>query len=212
MKKWILTICLLYSVFCILYLPGCESDEVTPEQMAKYGDNINSLTEQIKIYQQLINDYSLLLQQSGAIDANDVAFVDKLISEADRITPEMQKIAQALKDGKYSDNKGLITMLEGLRAANQTTSGFNKYWAAFDAALLISISLLTWLAKKKSTEAKDNAAAANLATTTLGAVAKAIEKANDTAKSEIKPLVASNLLTAKIANEGKALITKVKAA
>jgi hypothetical protein len=208
MKKGIL----ITAILLCLIVPGCEPKEITPDQMVSIGGQIESMTDQIKIYQQLITDYTLLLAESGAIDSNDIALVDKLIAQADKVTPELKKMAEALKSGNYSDNQGIITLLEGLRAANSATAGFNKYWAAIDAVLLLTIAILGWLAKKKSGEAVTNADTANLATLTLGAVTKAIETLSETSQSEIKPKVAMNLSAAQITTAGKALITKTKAA
>lgn len=186
----------------IMYLPGCDS-EPTPQQMQKYGSGLESITDQIKIYQQLISSYTALLQETGAIDANDVAKVNILIAQADKVTPELQKVANALKEGHYSDTQGLITVLEGMKAANLATSSFNKYWPAIDAILVIAVALLTWLAKKKAAEVVTVTAEKDLATSTLKNVVTGVQVSSDTAYDEVTSNIHNDV-------DQKALVTSLK--
>lgn len=232
-KKWFV-VCGLCLV--VLSLPGCEKGGLTPDQLVIMGEQLESLSAQLVMYQAAVTEMGVELEKSGVIDANSAAKLAKFNKEVDRITPQIREIAAAVKAGEYSVlDDDVITLLKALKQVNLGTSSFNKYATLIDIALAAIITILGFFVKKKSTEAK--LASTNLkasqeenrvATITLGSVAKVVEKNKNlqvilgtdsenkpivaSLENVIKPNVADNLSAAGISAQGKALISQVKAA
>lgn len=164
MKRVILANILCLTVLSVvLFSAGCdENRKLTPQQLTELAGQVESLTNQLTVYQSQVTQLAGRMQADGILSDEDAAKVATLNSEIDRVKEKIAPIAAAIKAGTYNpDDDVLITILKAAAAANSATVGFNPYATYISIGLSAIIFILGLFAKKKSAEAtvKDQALA-----------------------------------------------------
>jgi len=192
---------ILACIIVLLALPvtGCALDSITPDQAKALGEKVEVLSNQIPVYQKAVNDIAKNLQDAGMLSDSDATKLAELNNKINEVVPKIVDAAKAIQTGQYSeDSKGLVTVLEGLKAANRATSPWNQYVIPIDLVLSSVIAILGLIAKKESDKRK-------IATSTLRTIVKVIEASDETVAVPIKEKMSFANTT-----KGKALINQVK--
>jgi len=138
-----------------LWLGGCESVNITPQDLQSLADQTQQLSSQVDQFQQQTTATLDTLKQNGSIDVNTIAKVERLQSTINAVQDKTQVIASAIKNAQYTSSDGLTTVLEGARAANAASTPFNPYAPLIDVGLGLAAALAAAMAKKNAQKAAE---------------------------------------------------------
>ena len=138
-----------------LWLGGCESVNITPQDLQSLADQTQQLSSQVDQFQQQTTATLDTLKQNGSIDVNTIAKVERLQSTINAVQDKTQVIAGAIKNAQYSGSDGLTTVLEGARAVNTASAPFNPYAPLIDVGLGLAAALAAAMAKKNAQKAAE---------------------------------------------------------
>jgi len=163
-RTWMLTMVLVCAA--VIPLAGCdESNKLKPEDMSALVTRIEQASGQIDEAQAIADQIKNLLQTTGAIDANLVAKFEKINEEINRVQPQVQQVAAAIKQADYSpDDDTLMLLLKAAQAGNTASSPFNPYAVPIGLGLSLATIIAGWFAARERTKkAQAEAAAAEYA-------------------------------------------------
>lgn len=149
-------------LFLLLFLPvlaGCEQ-EFTPAQLTELAAQVDTLTNQLTMYQTQVTQLAEQMQRDGILSDEDAEKVATLNAQIDGIKEKIGPVVAAIKAGTYDPGDDmLITILKAAQAANAATVSFNPYATYISIGLSAVIFILGLFAKKKAAEAavKDKA-------------------------------------------------------
>ncbi|OHB60854.1 MAG: hypothetical protein A2Y12_10115 [Planctomycetes bacterium GWF2_42_9] len=157
--KWdVAIVIILIATTLVLWLGGCQNVNIRPDDLQALADQTQQLSSQVDMFQQQTTATLETLKQSGAIDGNTIAKVEKLQSTINAVQDKTQVIASAIKTAQYTNpDDGLTTVLQGARAANAASAPFNPYAPLIEIGLGLAAATATALAKRnaqKATEAQ----------------------------------------------------------
>ncbi len=157
MTRFSLLLCISV-ISVVLFSPGCkDSQKFTPEQLIELAGQVESLTNQLTVYQSQVTQMAAQMQADNVLSDADAARVATLNTEIDKVKDKIAPIAAAIKAGTYDPSDDtLITILKAAAAANSATAGFNPYATYISIGLSAIIFILGLFAKKKSSEAAKN--------------------------------------------------------
>jgi hypothetical protein len=139
-----------------LWLGGCAGLNVKPEQLQSLATQTEQLSCKIDDFQAQTKVTLDSLKQTGTVDANALAKVDKLQSSIDSVQVKAVQIAAAVKNAQYTNPAdGVTTALEGVRAANAASTPWNPYAPLIELGLGIAAAAATVIAKKNAQAAAD---------------------------------------------------------
>jgi len=139
-----------------LWLGGCESVNITPQDLQSLADQTQQLSSQVDQFQQQTTATLDTLKQNGSIDVNTIAKVERLQSTINAVQDKTQVIAGAIKNAQYTTpDDGLTTVLQGARAANAASAPFNPYAPLIDVGLGLAAALAAAMAKKNAQKAAE---------------------------------------------------------
>jgi outer membrane murein-binding lipoprotein Lpp len=156
--KYVFTIAMM--VLLLLPLAGCEQQEFTPAQLTELAAQVDTLTNQLTMYQTQVTQLAAQMQSDGILSDEDAEKVATLNAQIDGIKEKIGPVVAAIKAGTYDPNDDvLITVLKAAQAANAATVSFNPYATYIGIGLSAVIFILGLFAKKKAAEAaaKDKA-------------------------------------------------------
>jgi outer membrane murein-binding lipoprotein Lpp len=149
--KYIFT--LFTMVLLLLSLAGCEQ-EFTPAQLTELAAQVDTLTNQLTMYQTQVTQLAAQMQEDGILSDEDAEKVATLNAQIDGIKEKIGPVVAAIKAGTYDPNDdAIITILKVAQAANAATVSFNPYATYISIGLSAVIFILGLFAKKKSAEA-----------------------------------------------------------
>ena len=130
-----------------LWLGGCAGLNVKPEQLQSLAAQTEQLSGKIDDFQQQTKLTMDSLKQTGMVDANALAKVDKLQGGIDAVQLKAVQIAEALKNAQYTNPAdGVTTALEGARAANAASTPWNPYAPLIELGLGLAAAAATVVA------------------------------------------------------------------
>jgi uncharacterized protein YoxC len=154
--KWDVAIVAVVVVTALaLWLGGCESVNITPQDLQSLADQTSQLSSQVDQFQQQTQATLDTLKQNGSIDGNTIAKVERLQSTINAVQDKTQVIAGAIKNAQYSGSDGLTTVLEGARAVNTASAPFNPYAPLIDVGLGLAAAFAAAMAKKNAQKAAE---------------------------------------------------------
>lgn len=163
-RTWMLTMVLVCAA--VIPLAGCdESKQLKPEDMIALVTRIEQASDQIDEAQAIADQIKNLLQTTGVIDANLVAKFEKINEEINRVQPQVQQIAAAIKQADYSpDDDTLMLLLKAAQAGNAASASFNPYAMPIGLGLSLATIIAGWFAaRERAKKAQAEAAAAEYA-------------------------------------------------
>lgn len=135
---------------------GCTELPITPEHMQTLATQTELLSSKIDDFQLQTQTAIDTLKNSGAVDVNSLARVDKLQSSIDAVQVKAKSIAEAVKTAQYTDPANRITTaFEASRAANAATTPWNPYAPLIDLALGIAAAGAALVAKRNAQAAAE---------------------------------------------------------
>ncbi|OHB57652.1 MAG: hypothetical protein A2Y12_20805 [Planctomycetes bacterium GWF2_42_9] len=146
---------ILIATTLALWLGGCQSVNIRPDDLQALADQTQQLSSQVDQFQQQTTATLETLKQNGSIDSNSLAKVEKLQSGIDAVQNKTAVIADALKNAQYSGSDGLTTVLEGARAANAASAPFNPYAPLIEIGLGLAAAFAAVMAKKNAQKAAE---------------------------------------------------------
>ena len=146
---------ILIATTLALWLGGCQSVNIGPDDLQALADQTQQLSSQVDQFQQQTTATLETLKQNGSIDSNSLAKVEKLQSGIDAVQNKTAVIADALKNAQYSGSDGLTTVLEGARAANAASAPFNPYAPLIEIGLGLAAAFAAVMAKKNAQKAAE---------------------------------------------------------
>ena len=138
----------------IFAVSGCQQS-LTPQQVQKAAADINSLNEQLVVYQQQALVVAQGLADANLVDPNIAIKAAKINAQIDAVRAKINVLTAALSSVQLTgdNNQDLLNLLQQLNAAS---APFNPYAAPTAGVLAIISLVLTAIAKKKSTQAAAN--------------------------------------------------------
>ncbi len=151
MKNWITTIVLC----CILSLGvmGCDENKVTPEQAQEFAERIKILTTKMDDYQAATVGALTTLESYGVVDADLIAKYERIDEEIDRVQPQIEDIAAAVKATQLTNDE-IANWLAILQAANQASVPFNPYALPISAGLALAGFVYGLIKRKDANDKK----------------------------------------------------------
>jgi outer membrane murein-binding lipoprotein Lpp len=141
-------------VLLLLPLAGCEQQMFTPAQLIELAAQVDTLTNQLTMYQTQVTQLAAQMQEDGILSDEDAEKVATLNAQIDGIKEKIGPIVAAIKAGTYDPNDDvIITILKAAQAANAATVSFNPYATYISIGLSAIIFILGLFAKKKAAEA-----------------------------------------------------------
>ena len=141
-------------VLCGLCGLSCDRiQSIDPNYVRAVAADVNDLVVRVDAYQQASTAAIDELVAQGAIDPNKAAKILAANADVDRLQATVQQVVSALATADYSENSGLVTLIESAQAANAATSPWNPYAIPIAAALTLLSTLLGIIARKKAAEA-----------------------------------------------------------
>jgi hypothetical protein len=147
----VLAVIVIATLVLSLWIGGCEGLNVQPQQLQSLATQTEQLSSKIDNFQQQTKLTLESLKQTGTVDANAVAKVDKLQSGIDAVQAKAVQIAAAVKNAQYTNPADTATtVLEGARAANAASTPWNPYAPLIDLGLGIAAAAATVVARKNA--------------------------------------------------------------
>jgi outer membrane murein-binding lipoprotein Lpp len=141
-------------VLLLLPLAGCEQQMFTPAQLIELAAQVDTLTNQLTMYQTQVTQLAAQMQEDGILSDEDAEKVATLNAQIDGIKEKIGPIVAAIKAGTYDPNDDvIITILKAAQAANAATVSFNPYATYISIGLSAILFILGMFAKKKAAEA-----------------------------------------------------------
>ena len=148
-RKSILTIAL-----CLCALPpfsGCVIPDAA--QIRQFADEAKRLSDRVDDYQVVVNDVKTLLVEDKIISEKAAERIDKIGEEIDRVQPNIEAIADSVKNADYVDGDDIGNIVKGLQAANAASAPVNPYAPLIDAVLGVVALAAGGFAVKKTRDA-----------------------------------------------------------
>jgi outer membrane murein-binding lipoprotein Lpp len=150
--KNVFTIAMMFLL--LLPLAGCEQQKFTPAQLIELAAQVDTLTNQLTMYQTQVTQLAAQMQEDGILSDEDAEKVATLNAQIDGIKEKIGPVVAAIKAGTYDPNDdAIITILKVAQAANAATVSFNPYATYISMGLSAVIFILGMFAKKKAAEA-----------------------------------------------------------
>jgi len=155
--KWdVAIVIILIATTLALWLGGCQSVNIRPDDLQALADQTQQLSSQVDQFQEQTTATLETLKQNGAVDGNTIAKVEKLQSTINAVQDKTQVIAGAIKNAQYTNpDDGLTTVLQGARAINAASTPFNPYAPLIDIGLGLAAAFAAGLAKKNAQKAAE---------------------------------------------------------
>lgn len=175
-------ICGLIFLCGSIFLAGCnKSQPLTPQQVAALVQQVDTLADQLTVYQEQVTSLASSMKMAGILDPNKEEKIVQLNSQIDKVKAQVKQVSAAIAAGTYNPNDDtLMTILKVAQAANTATASFNPYSAVIGLALTAIIAILGLFAKKKTTALNEvvmaNEVFKNAATPEVAAAFKAAQE------------------------------------
>lgn len=139
-----------------VWMSGCAGVSVDPVQLQNLATQTEQLNGKIDQFQEQTKLALQSSKQTGAVDANALAKVEKLQTSIDSVQAKTQAIATAVKNAQYTNPAdGVTTALEGARAANAASTPWNPYAPLIDLGLGIAAAAATVVARRNAQAAAE---------------------------------------------------------
>ena len=147
----------ILGVLCVLGvlcgLIGCNQlSTVDPNYVKAVAQEVNDLVVRVDAYQSAATVAIEQLVIQGAIDPNKASKILSANADVDRLQTTVQQVVAALQKADYSDDRGLLTLIQSAQAANAATAPWNPYAGLIAAALTILSTILGITLRKKTAE------------------------------------------------------------
>lgn len=165
-------------VLSTIVVVGCnQQGNVDPNELQKLPANVEAWMTQLDMLTAQMELVTAQAQADGILDATDMAKIDQVKVEIDKVKEGITKMAAAVASGTYNPtDDSILTILKAAQAANTATVGFNPYAPYISLALMVIIALLGIFAKKKASEAIAAEIAVDAAELKYQAHKQAVEK------------------------------------
>ncbi len=150
MKKAMLLVVMLVAFGVV----GCDEDKITPEQFQELAGGVQQLTEKVDDYQDAGNEVIGTLEAYGLTNPEIVEKARKINAEIDRVQPQVDPIIAAVKDTPLSGDDA-TDWIRIIQTTNKASLPWNPYAPYIEAGLTLSTIFLSYLLKKKASEAKE---------------------------------------------------------
>ena len=144
---------MLVTFFGIMFAGGCLEQQITPDNVRQLSQTVQDLSESVNDYQQATKKLVGNISNLGITDVNLAAGLETVNRKIDAVQPHIEKIAEAVKTADYSDDDGIVTLLQAAKAGNRASSSVNPYAAYIDVGLTAALAFIGLFARKKSVEA-----------------------------------------------------------
>jgi hypothetical protein len=165
-KSWMIVVVLLCA--CMLPVAGCDEEQgISSADVQAFASQVQQLNGRLDNVQVLGDQLKAGLQTTGIVDANLAAKYVKVNNEIDRVQPQVQQIAQAIKQAAFSPEDDTVTvLLKAAQAGNAASAPFNPYAVPVGIGLSLATVIAGFFAAReraKKAAAQEAAAKANAA-------------------------------------------------